>query len=141
MAQERQPYKLYMSCSWYFDSAYNDLHTLLEQADNFSYQIEGVALQLARSTVYQGRQRYELIREQMKECDAMLLLAGVYPSFFDWISKEIVACKNEYQLPIIAVMRDDHRILSPVVRQAADQIIDWNATRIITAIQQLTAST
>ncbi|MBO7745758.1 TIR domain-containing protein [Paenibacillus sp. MWE-103] len=127
----------YLSCSWYFDQAYEELAKMLEKSNEFTFDFHTVQAHIARSPSYQGRLRYERIKDKMETCDALLLLGGVYTHYHDWISKEIMACKSEGDKPLIVVLKDHNLHISPVVKRYADRCVPWNAEELFKAFHDL----
>ncbi|REE91565.1 TIR-like protein DUF1863 [Paenibacillus taihuensis] len=125
--------KLYISRSWQFNNAFEQLERLLS-GHCINHDI---TYQMAPSPAYKGRQRFELIKEKISGCDAVLILCGVYRGYSDWISKEIVACKQDRHIPIIAIDRYNDRNKSPLVIRHANRIVKWNAELILSAIREL----
>ncbi|WP_407673287.1 TIR domain-containing protein [Paenibacillus silvisoli] len=137
MDAKQLTYKLYISRSWNHSFAFNELDNLFHSINQSSGgENDCFSFQLAPSPEYKGRRRYELIREKMRECDAVIVLCGVYNSYSDWISKEIVASKHELNKPIIAIRLYKERTISPMIKKHADRIVELNADQILDAISE-----
>ena len=69
----------------------------------------------------------------------MLILGGVYATYSKWINAEIDLAVEGFLLPksIIAVRPWGNRVVSRVVRDAADEIVNWNTESIVAAIRRL----
>ena len=76
----------------------------------------------------------------MEPCHIVIILAGVYATYSNWIDKEILIAKNEfpYPKPILAIKPwwGDYNI-SLSVTQNADAIVDWSTISVIRAIREV----
>ncbi|MBB6675126.1 TIR domain-containing protein [Cohnella nanjingensis] len=135
--ERNPPYQLYFSHTWHHDGASADIRALLGGQSGFRFV--GALASGEDPLCAPGRERelYESIRRKMKHCHAVLLLCGVYPLYSKWINKEIIACKEEVNKPLIAVERFEPAMTSMIVRQNADAIVGWNAADIVKAVKDL----
>lgn len=72
----------------------------------------------------------------MRFCDVVILMCGVYSTYSRWINKELIACKDELNKPLIAVQRFEAGKTSFIVRENADIIVDWNSDSIVNAVKK-----
>ncbi|TJY41301.1 hypothetical protein E5161_12790 [Cohnella pontilimi] len=134
--QLHRHYNLYLSCAWNYNSMNKDLHDLLGAREDFRYRSIYLSPQHAVFQTNDERKIYESIRSKIKFCDAVIMLCGVYSNYSRWINKEIIACKDELNIPLIAVQRFDANRTSQVMKENADVIVNWQADEIIAAIIQ-----
>lgn len=130
-------YRLFISHSWSYPHAYDGLVDLLNQANNFEYSDYSVPKD---DPVHDANNEWELleaIKRQMIWCDVVVILAGVYATYSKWIKKEIEVAATVYGKPILAVEPWGSEKTSSVVKDAADRIVKWNTTSIVTAIREL----
>jgi|GEM_PF-4257219 len=127
-------YNLYFSYGW------NYRHTLDEVLEHLQAR-KGFSL-LPYHFPYQDRndgigetELYRMVRDKIKHSDAVLLLCGLYsdPTYNRWIRKEIISATGEYDKPLIAVHRYPELKISPIVRQSADIIVEWDGKQDLLA--------
>jgi len=70
-------------------------------------------------------------------CDVVLIMAGKYATYSKWIEREIKIAKTEYSKPIVAIRPWASEQVSSVVSGAADRLIGWNTSSIVSAIREL----
>lgn len=131
-------YNLFISHSWNYSNAYERLTNLLNNAPYFYYKNYSVSKDdplIIRSKFYESELKNK-IKNQMRSCHAVLILAGVYASYSDSIDMEINVAK-ELGKPIIAVEPWASEKTSQKVKQNADKIVGWNTNSIISAIREL----
>ena len=75
----------------------------------------------------------------MQNASCIIVLAGVYASYSEWIQREIDIAKNAFSnpKPIIAVELWGAERTSQIVKDNADMIVKWNAASIVGAIREL----
>jgi hypothetical protein len=76
------------------------------------------------------------IKNKMKYCNVVLILAGVYSSYSDSINMEIEIA-NELGKPIIAIEPWGSERTSLIVKKNAKSIVKWNSSSIIDGIKRL----
>ena len=133
-------YNLFVSHSWAYRDAYENLVGLLDSRSYFYYQNYSVPKNDPVHTNGTDRQLYEAIRGKISPCSVVLILAGVYATYSKWIDKEISIAKNEFYSPkpIIAIEPWGSKRTSLKVKDAADRIVGWNTESIVSAIRELT---
>lgn len=127
-------YNIFISHSWTYSTAYDDLVRLLNSANNFHYKDYSVPKD---DPIHNAASTYQLknaIRRQMQPASCVLILAGVYATYSKWINIEIEIAK-ELGKKIIAIQPWGAERTSLVVKQAADSIVAWNTNSIIRAIR------
>ena len=84
-------YHLFISHSWKYPNAYDGLVSLLDKDYWFSYKDYSVPrdepLTIYNKMYYESELRNK-IRNQMRTCHVVLILAGVYASYSDSINME-----------------------------------------------------
>lgn len=131
-------YHLFISHSWKYPNEYDGLVSLLNKDYWFSYKDYSVPrdepLTIYNKMYYESELRNK-IRNQMKTCHVVLILAGVYASYSDSINMEIEIA-NELGKPIIAIQPWAAEKTSQIVKNNSDVIIGWNSSSIIDAIKR-----
>jgi hypothetical protein len=131
-------YHLFISHSWKYPNAYDGLVSLLDKDYWFSYKDYSVPrdepLTIYNKMYYESELRNK-IRNQMRTCHVVLILAGVYASYSDSIKMEIEIA-NELGKPIIAIQPWGAEKTSQIVKSNSDVIVGWNSSSIIDAIKR-----
>ncbi len=131
-------YNLFISHSWKYGDAYDKLVKLLNNASYFSYKNYSVEssnpLTIYNKNYYESELRNKL-EIQMRTCHVVLILAGVYSSYSDYIQMEIEIAK-ELNKPIIAIEPWASERTSLVVKNCAKCIVGWNTSSIVDAIRK-----
>ena len=131
-------YNLFISHSWAYSNEYNSLISLLDSDLRFQYRNYSVPKDSPIHNAPTDWQLRAAIREQMSHASCVLILAGVYATRSKWINIEIDLAKNGFSAPkkIIAVVPRGQQRISTVVQNAADEIVYWNTSSIVNAIQR-----
>lgn len=127
-------YNLFISHSWAYSDAYDKLVNLLDSAPYFDYKNYSVPKD---DPIHNAPYDYQLkaaIRNQMQHASCVLILAGVYSTYSKWINIEIQLAK-EMGKKIIAIEPWGSQHTSVTVKQAADKVVGWNTSSIISAIR------
>lgn len=133
-------YNLFISHSWAYSDAYEKLVTMLKEASFFNFNNYSVPMD--KSLVIYNKAYYEAelrnkIKNKMKHCNVVLILAGVYASYSESINMEI-SIANELGKPIIAIEPWGSEKTSQVVKMNAKSIVKWNSSSIVNAVKELT---
>ena len=131
-------YNLFISHSWSYEDEYERLVKLLDNHLYFAYKNYSVPKDDPIHTNGNVHILYNAIREQMSHANVVLILAGVYSSYSDWIDKEITIAKTEFYAPkpIIAIEPWGAERTSQKVREAADATVGWDSGSIVDAIRK-----
>ena len=132
-------YNLFISHSWNYSDAYDKLISLLNDASYFSYKNFSVPKDdplRIHNTVHYRSELMNKIKNQMKYCSAVLILAGVYATYSDSINMEI-SVAQELGKPIIAIEPWRSEKTSVIVKNAARSIVHWNTDSIVSAIREV----
>jgi hypothetical protein len=65
-------------------------------------------------------------------------MAGKYATYSKWIEREIKIAKKDFNKPIVAIKPWANEQVSSVVSDAADLLVAWNTSSIVSAIRELT---
>lgn len=127
-------YNLFISHSWAYSDQYDGLVRLLENDPYFQYRNYSVPKD---DPIHNANTDYQLrcaIERQMRPASCVIILAGVYATYSKWINIEIDLAQSMGK-KIIAVEYWGSERTSAVVKQAADEVVKWNARSIIRAIR------
>lgn len=132
-------YNLFISHSWTYSDKYQGLIDLLDKDSSFSYKNYSVPKDDPIHNAKNDKELYEAIKKKISPSSVVIILAGVYASYSEWIDKEIEICKNEFSIvkPIIAVEHWGSEKTSKRVKDNADLIVKWQSKSIIDAIKDL----
>ncbi len=126
-------YNVFISHSWKYDSEYERFVKLLENATYFSWKNYSVPEYAAKLT----RMNQELknaLHDQIRPVNIVIILAGMYVVYSDWIQREIII-SNALNKPIIGVYPWGSERMPSVVFNASKAIVGWNTNSIINAIR------
>ena len=130
-------YHLFISHSWTHVDQYNNLVNLLDQAKDFCYHNRSIPKDgpVHSST---DKELSKAIQNQMESCSIVIILAGVYAEYSKWIDKEIKIAKSSFPKPkSILAIRPWTNEISPMVRDSADQVVEWDTQSIVASIREL----
>ena len=132
-------YNLFISHSWTYSGAYENLVKLLYARPYFRYSNYSIPKDDPLHTSGTNKELYAAIKRKISPCSVVLILAGVYASYSEWIDKEIQIAQTEFLTlkPIIAIEPWGSQNTSVKVKNAADKIVGWNTESIVSAIREL----
>jgi hypothetical protein len=127
--------RLFISHAWDYNSQYNNLVNLLQNKAFFTFYNHSVPNHdpLDARTVKELEDR---LRNQIKGCHVILVIAGVYPSYRKWIQKELEIAA-EYAKPIIGVKPLGQQNISALVQLYSNEIVSWYSDSIVNAIRRV----
>ena len=124
--------RLFISHAWHHSGQYCRLLETLRDRPNLEFYHRSVPahdpLDVRTTT---GLERK--LRDQMRNCHAVIALAGVYATCRVWIRKELFMALA-YNKPVVAVRPRGQQGISQVVQDSADRIVGWNTESIAGAI-------
>lgn len=128
---------LFISHSWSYSNAYEKLVALLNDAPNFQYRNYSVPKNDPIHNAPSTTALYKAIKDQMVFCDVVLIMAGKYATYSKWIDNEIQIAKGDFNKPIVGIRPWGSEQISSVVSDAADELVGWNTSSIVSAIRKL----
>ena len=84
---------------------------------------------------YINQDLYKAIKEKVEPVNCVVMMAGVYSTYSEWINKEIEIAKF-YQKPILAIEPWGASKTSQIVKNNADATVKWNSASIVDAIRE-----
>ena len=132
--------KIFISHSWKYDNQRDKLVNLLNERKYFDWKDYSVPIDDPLHTNGTEKQLRDKIAEQIRQSSIVIVLAGVYASYSNWIKKEIEIAKNDFSAPkpILAVEPWASKKASDYVKGKATKIVKWNTESIVKAIRDLT---
>ena len=128
-------YRLFISHSWSYNKNY-DLVVNLIKNQGLDFYDHSVPKDDPIHTSGSDIELYNAIDAKIKNTSCVLILAGVYASYSNWINKEIEIAQK-YDKPIIAIEPFGSQKTSTTVKDAAHKIVKWQGKSIVDAIEEL----
>ena len=129
-----QTYHLFISHSWNYSDAHDNLVRLLNAKPGFTFKNFSVPPDNPIIGAKTDKQLEEAIENKIRLCSAVLIMAGMYSTYSKWINKEIEIARRMGKV-IIAIKPFGAERISTVVRRAAHAECVWNTNSIISAIR------
>lgn len=131
-------YNIFISHSWAYGDAYDKLIKMLNDDPRFNFKDYSVPKDDPIHNAPNSAQLAKAIQDQMRFCDVIIILAGVYSTYSSWINKEINIAKGfTNPKPILAIEPWASEKTSTVVKDNADKIVKWQTSSIVTGIREL----
>ena len=127
--------RLFISHSWSYDAAYMSMITLLNNRRYFSWANYSVPTTKAFGPMAKTRMKEEL-RQQIRPVHCVIIIAGMWTSYSDWIQFEMDFSQNIGK-PILGVRPWGAQRMPLAVSQAADLVVNWNTNSIVAGIRQI----
>jgi len=132
----RQEYRIFVSHSWDYSDEYENLIELLDDANNFSYRNYSVPEE-DEIDANSDEELEDALREgQIQPASVVIVLAGLYSTYSDWIGKEI-RIANDEDKPVLGVEPWGSDNTSSYVETFSDEMVGWNTDSIVEAIRDL----
>jgi len=132
----RHDYALFVSHSWDYDQEYARVIRLLEDADRFDFRNYSVPEEEQFDTDSDAALERVIREKQIKPSSVVVVLAGLYSTHSDWISKEIRIDEEEGK-PILGVKPWGNDRSSNYVEQHADEMVGWNTDSSVDAVRAM----
>lgn len=131
-------YKIFISHSWAYSKNYEKLIKMLNADPRFNFCDYSVPKNDPIHNAPNADALSQAIFNQMRFCDVIIILAGVYSTYSKWINKEIALAKAfTNPKPILAIQPWASEKTSLVVKVNADKIVKWSTSSIVTGIREL----
>jgi hypothetical protein len=131
-------YNIFISHSWAYGDAYDKLKKMLDADSRFNYRDYSIPKDDPIHDAPSSTALSEAIQNQMRFCDVIIILAGVYSTYSTWINKEINIAKGfTTPKPILAIEPWASERTSSVVKDNADKIVKWSTSSILDGIREL----
>ena len=127
--------RLFISHSWDHDEDYIGLVKLLRKISLFDFYNYSVPEQDPLEAVSDKELMQELC-EQLRGCQVLLVIASMYPSYSEWIQKEVLIARV-YGKPVIGVIPKGQKRISSFVKEYSDAMVHWNSRSLAKVIIKL----
>ncbi len=127
-------YNIFISHSWSYDSDYLRLVNLLYSAPYFYWKNYSVS----RDDPLAGGSNAKLAAEidkQIRLASVVLVIAGIYVTYREWIQFEI-DLSDRYNKPIIGIQPWGSYNTPAAITRSAVEIVNWNTASIVDAIKR-----
>lgn len=126
-------YNIFISHSWGYGDDYETLKGFLDDSRLYwrDYSVP------KDDPIHNVRSRIALrtaLAEKIRHASCVIVPAGVYCSYSDWIEEEIVLAL-EMEKPIIGVRLWGAERISSLVQDNADVIVGWNKESVVKAVE------
>jgi len=131
-------YNIFISHSWAYGDAYDKLIKMLNADPRFNFRDYSVPKDDPIHNAPNSAALSTAIQNQMRFCDVIIILAGVYSTYSNWINKEITLAKGfTNPKPILAIEPWASEKTSQIVKKHADKIVKWSTSSIVSGIREL----
>lgn len=126
-------YRLFISHAWKYHDDYRRIVDLLDNANRFEYANYSVPKDESYDDMGSS-ELYDQLRKQIRPVESVVILAGLYVSYSNWIKFEINYAQK-LDKPIIGVQPWGSDQTPKPVSQSANTIVGWNSKTIVRAIR------
>ena len=132
-------YNLFISHSWSYGDQYDRFVELLRRRSYFQWRNYSVSKDDPIHNAPDERALMLAIANQISPCHVVVIMAGVYATYSNWINKEVRIAQSGFtpRKPILAVEPFGSERTSAYVKKVADEIAGWNTESIVSAIRRL----
>jgi hypothetical protein len=135
-SEDRSEYRLFISHSWDYSDEYERMEDLLDEANYFDYRNYSVPEEDEIDADSEEKLEEALREGQIKPSSVVVVLAGLYSTYSDWIGREIRIAEEEDK-PILGVEPWGSDNSSAYVKRHADRMVGWNADSVVEAIRDM----
>lgn len=127
-------YDVFISHAWEYNDDYYRLVGMLNNASNFKWRNYSVPEHDPVKNPKSKKELQEALRRQMRPANIIIILAGMYATYSDWIEFEINFA-SELEKPMIGVKPRRQERVPRVVQDAVLEMVGWNTSSIVKAIR------
>jgi len=128
-------YRLFISHAWRYNEEYYRLVDMLDDRSHFKWRNYSVP---RHDPFEKGTDLEDALKRQIRPVNAVLILAGMYANYSEWIEFE-VEFSESISKPIIVVKPwGQERIpayLQEIANKSGNTIVGWNIESIVSAIR------
>jgi hypothetical protein len=135
---ELKTYDLFLSHAWSYNDDYYRLERMLKEATLFNWRNYSVPVNnplVDPNTIVGKAKLTQLLDNQVKPVNCVLILGGMYVAHSEWILKEIKLAQS-YNKPIVAIYPWGQTNMPKVVQDVAHEIVNWQTSSIVAAIRR-----
>ncbi|WP_227376266.1 TIR domain-containing protein [Haladaptatus halobius] len=135
-AKRRSEYRLFISHSWSYSDEYERMVDLLDNANYLKYKNYSIPSEKEIDADTDEELEESLREGQIKPSSVVVVLAGLYSTYSDWIGKEIRIAEEENK-PILGVEPWGSDRTSNYVERHSDKMVGWNTNSVVDGIRDL----
>ena len=126
-------YRLLISHSWHYESQYSTIVTWLNNTSYFKWSNHSVSADRPLNTKTNQQLREEL-SQQIRGCNAVIVVAGMYTLYSEWINYEIDEALR-MKKPIIGIKPWGNQRIPEKIQQNATVLVGWNSSSLVSAVR------
>ena len=126
---------LFISHAWAYEEHYNKIVEWFDAEQNFSWKNCSVPSTNALSDKTTAGLKDGMTR-QINPAQGVIILAGMYAAYSDWIEYEIKEAQRLDKI-IIGVKPWGQEKIPTIVQDAAHIMVGWNSASVISAVREL----
>jgi len=132
-------YRLFLSHSWSSPGDRDRLKRLLDSQPLFDFIDYSVSEGGPVQHPSNDSALFHAIYRELRLCDVMLVMAGMYSVYSRWMDKELEIAKQGFPTPrpIVVLKPHANAYVAPPVALNADAIVEWNAVEVVDVIKRL----
>ena len=126
-------YHIFISHAWDYNDDYQTIKRWLNETPYFLWTDNSVPITRPLPTRTNAELRKEL-RERIATSSCVIILAGMYAAYSEWIDYEMVTAAA-YEKPIIAVIPWAQERIPIKIQQCACTMIHWQSSSVVQAVR------
>ena len=129
-------YRIFISHAWIYNDSYYSLIDMLNKASNFSwinYSVPEHDPLIIKSKT--KKELYDKLTNQIQPTHTVIILAGMYANYREWIEKEVEIAIN-FNKPMIGIIPRGNEKTPVYVQNAVKTMVNWNTNSIVEAIRE-----
>lgn len=127
-------YDMFISHAWSYDKDYYRLGELLDKAPHFKWRNYSVPTHDPLDPKSK-KDLKEALKRQMRPANIVVILAGMYAVYSDWIEFEIEFA-TEIRKPMIGIKPRGQERIPRLVQDSVSEVVGWQTHSIVAAIRK-----
>lgn len=131
-------YDLFISHAWKYGEDYDRLINLINSAPYFKYRNYSSPQDkplIPNGTIVPDSKILRKIENKIKPTNCVLVLAGMYANYSDWIEAEIQLA-DKYNIPVIGIKPWGRTFTPKFIQNNSIDVVNWQTSSIISAIRK-----
>lgn len=126
-------YHIMISHAWDYSSDYQTIKRWLNEASYFTWSDYSVPIDRPLN-VNSTRELKERLRNRISNCSCIIVLAGMYSAYSDWIDFEIDTALF-FGKPIIGVLPRGQQRVPRKISENAKEMVGWRSSSVVNAVR------
>lgn len=127
-------YRLLISHSWKYPNGYSTIVSWLNNTTLFKWSDHSVSADRPLETRTKRELREELT-QQIRGCNAVIVVSGMYAAYSEWIDYEIDEAIR-MKKPIIGIKPWGSQRIPCKIHECATVMVGWNAASLVRAVRE-----